>query len=167
MISLHPVSASVSATRSHRLILIFLMYHHSHGINDHACVQASTHTCTLVHVCAHTHTYTIHTYTHTTASGKDAGLDHEYGLVDCITIVYISACDTTMPPRACDRGIHTHTIVQLAFAWSMGDALQRSPRDCSRMFTRREASPKIRSKTKQNRFFRSHEIIVCILCTRS
>lgn len=68
----------------------------------------------------HTHTQCIQTHTHTTASGKDAGLDHEYGLVDCITIVYISACDTTMPPRACDRGIHTHTIVQLALAWVDG-----------------------------------------------
>lgn len=129
MISLHPVSA-LSATRSHRLIFIFLMYHHSHGINDHACVSKRPRTHAHSYTCAriYTHTQYIQTHTHTTASGKDAGLDHEYGLVDYITIVYISACDTTMPPRACVRGIHTHTIVQLAFAWSMDDALQRSPR---------------------------------------
>jgi len=143
--SLHLILASSihanSAMRNYCLIL---------GINDHACIQESKR--------ARTHTY-IHLHVHNThtVSSKDVGLDHECGLVDCITIVKClwhndaSSCDVVVihtRARAYDRAARARVG-----RWAI---LSNDPRkNCSRMFAQREAwSRKFDPKSKQDRSFR-------------
>lgn len=92
--------------------LIF-MNHHTYGITTitPVCSQEFMHT--------HTHRY-IHIQT---ASGKDAGLDHECGLVDCITIVKCLWHNDLL--RVYDRNTRSHTYTMgedttRAFAWVDG-----------------------------------------------
>lgn len=49
------------------------------------------------------------------SSGKDAGLDHEYKLVDCITIVMCGGTTVALPATV--KRVHARTI-QLHGAWA-------------------------------------------------
>jgi len=129
--------------RQSRLIL---MYHHTRGIIDHARV------CVSKNSYMYTNTQHNTIYIHITASSKNAGLDHEYGLVDCITIV---KCLWHNDASSCMWSWHTHAYDRIARArvgrWAMlsNDPCSR----CSRILLDARLHKKFNSKSKQDKFF--------------